>query len=198
VDGDLAEALSELKAILAERGIRARFDRASESLVQKIRDSLPIPERYAAFLREADPVDVETATPSERVRLICAADLLQEQIGYSLADGETPAREGWKRGWVVIGHSTLLGDPYFLDTTRPDVEGDCPVMAVMDGTDSLRPVLAASSFACFLRILAAAMDVASGFSDDAFDEQDDALFREAITPKIREVDAAAVRGGHWT
>ncbi|MBW2527902.1 MAG: SMI1/KNR4 family protein [Deltaproteobacteria bacterium] len=159
---------------------------------------MQLTDRYLAFLEEADPVDVETITPSEQIRFIPAADLVAEQLGYSVGDAETPARKGWRPSWVVIAHSTLLGDPYFLDTSRSDVEGDCPVMTTMSGTEQLKPVLCASSFACFLRILTAAMKVATGFGEDTFDDQDDAIFREALSPKIRVIDSAALRSGHWT
>jgi len=198
VDGDLAEAISALKAVFVQRKIATCLERADEALVRRVRQALPLPDRYAAFLREANPVDVETATPSERIRFVRAEDLVREQIGYGAADKATPARDGWRKGWIVVAHSTLLGDPYFLDTTRPDVEGDCPVMTAMNGTDSLRPVLCASSFACFLRILATAMEVAAGFGSATFDDQDDAIFREAVSPKIKVIDTAALRAGHWT
>ena len=198
MDGDLAEAVSAMKAIFEQRKIPARFEAADEAVVRKVRQSLPVTERYGAFLREANPVDVETFTPSERIRFIPAAHVLREQVGFGLADGATTQRDGWRKGWIVIAHSTLLGDPYFIDTSRPDVEGDCPVMTAMTGTDSLRPVLCASSFACFLRILTAAMEVAAGFALESFDDQDDAIFREAVSPKIRVIDTAALRSGHWT
>jgi hypothetical protein len=58
--------------------------------------------------------------------------------------------------------------------------------------------MAASNFACFVRILAAAMEVAADFGDDAMDPDDENIFREAIGPKIRIIDPAALRAGHWT
>jgi hypothetical protein len=187
-----------MKEIFEQRRIPARFESADEALVRRIRDGLPLSERYAAFLRGANPLDVETVTPSERIRFIPAADLLREQIGFGASDATTSARDGWRPGWVVVARSSLLGDPYFIDTTRPDVEGDCPVMTAMSGTGSLKPVLCASSFACFLRILTAAMDLAKGFALESFDDQDEAIFREAVSPRIRVIDTAALRAGHWT
>jgi len=198
VDSDLAEAVSDLKAIFAQRHLSATFGQADEAIVRQLEQKLRIPDRYAAFLRGADPIDVETVTPSERVRLASATDLEQEQIGYGSGDDQTPAREGWRKRWIVVARSTLLGDPYFLDTLRPDVEGDCPVMTAMSGTESLKPILCASSFACFLRILATGMEIATGFGEDAFDDQDEAIFREAMSPKVRVIDIAAYRAGHWT
>ena len=198
MDGDLAESVSALKAIFEERFIPANFGKAEASLVERLRAKLKISERYAAFLAAANPVDVETATPAERVRFIPAEELEAEQLGYSVGDGETQPMTGWRTDWIVIAHSAMLGDPYFLDTSRVDVEGDCPVMTAMSGTDTLKPVLCASSFERFVRILATGMQVATGFAEQSFDDQDEALFREAMVSKLRVIDTAALRGGHWT
>ncbi len=197
MDSDLAEAVEALKAIFQKRKIRALFGTNPEDLLRALKKRVPLTSRFAAFLKEADPLDVETLTPTERIRFIPAADVEREQIGYGRGDAETKARAGWKEGWVVIGHSALLGDPYFIDTTRPDAEGDCPVMTAMSGAD-LKPTLCASSFACFVKILATAMEVAADFAEDAADPDDEDIFREALSPKIKVIDAAAVREGHWT
>jgi hypothetical protein len=68
----------------------------------------------------------------------------------------------------------------------------------MSGTDSWKPRLCASSFAMFIRILAVGMAVAEGFAEDNFDMDDEEVFREALGPKIREHDPAALKAGHWT
>jgi hypothetical protein len=136
------------------------------------------------------------------VRLIPAERLLEEQQGYALDEsGEVrsgPPPSGWRTSWVVIAHSALLGDPYFLDVASPDAEGDCPVYTAMSGTDVWKPRLCASSFALFLRILAIGMDVARGFADGDHDMDDEQVFRESIGPRIREYDPAALKAGHWT
>lgn len=196
MDGDLAESVAALQAIFEERGLRARFGAADPAMVRHLESRLSLPQRYCDFLRRADPLDVETITPPERIRLIPSDELELEQLGYGAASPDKPAMEGWRPEWIVIAHSALLGDPYFLDTSRADAEGDCPVMTAMSGAD-LKPVLCASSFACFVRILAVAMEVAADFGEDP-DPDDEAIFREAIGPKIRVVDPAAVRAGHWT
>jgi hypothetical protein len=108
------------------------------------------------------------------------------------------AANGWRAGWVIIAHSSLLGDPYFLDVSSPDAEGDCPVYTAMTGTDTWKARLCASSFAMFLRILAVGMDVAKGFPEEDIDMDDEQVFREALGPKIREYDPAALKAGHWT
>jgi hypothetical protein len=198
VDSDLADAVQALKAIFEKRRIFAGFGTNADGVVDPLRKGLGLPARYLSFLREADPVDVETVTPPERIRFIPAAELTQEQLGYSRSDRDNPPMSGWRESWVVIAHSALLGDPYFLDTSRPDAEGDCPVMTAMMGTDRLEPVLCASSFATFVQILAAAMELAEGFADDALDPDDEQIFREALSPKIRVIDPHALREGHWT
>jgi hypothetical protein len=110
----------------------------------------------------------------------------------------SPRPSGWRPGWVIIGHSALLGDPYFLDVLDVDPEGDCPVYSAMSGTDTWQPKLCASSFAMFLRILAVTLEVAQDFDLDDYDVDDEHVFREAVGPKIREYDPAALKAGHWT
>ncbi|MEZ4295776.1 MAG: SMI1/KNR4 family protein [Polyangiaceae bacterium] len=198
MDSDLAEAVASLKEIFDRRKIPASFGKANPATVETLRKTLRIPSRYRAFLTAADPVDVETATPVERVRFIPSENLAAEQVGYSVATEETPAMNGWRKSWILIGRSALLGDPYFLDISKLDAEGDCPVFTTMTGTDTLKPELCASSLQQFLRILAIAMEVATGFGSGVMDDDDEAIFREALAPKIKTVDAAALRAGHWT
>jgi hypothetical protein len=197
VDSDLAESVAALKDIFARRTIGASFGKAEPATVEALRKELRVPARFRAFLLEADPVDVETVTPVERVRLFAADKLAGEQVGS--AGGEQKAQlAAWRKSWVVVGRSALLGDPYFLDISKLDAEGDCPVFTCMMGTDSLKPALCASSFAQFLRILATAMEVATGFGNAVMDDDDEAIFREALAPKIKTIDSAALRAGHWT
>jgi hypothetical protein len=67
----------------------------------------------------------------------------------------------------------------------------------MSGQERCQPVLVASSFAQFLRILEAGMDVATGFGDAIMDDEDEDSFREAFGPKVKVIDPAALRAGHW-
>jgi hypothetical protein len=196
VDSDLAESVAALKEIFARRGIPASFGKAQPAVVEQLRKTLRVPARYRAFLLAADPIDVETVTPIERVRLFSSDKLVAEQVGVA-ADG-TPELAGWRKSWIIIGRSALLGDPYFLDISKLDAEGDCPVFTCMMGTDSLKPELCASSFQQFLRILAMSMEVASGFGEAVLDDDDEATFRETLAPKIKTIDSAALRAGHWT
>ncbi len=202
MDSDLAEALQALKAAFERRVLPAQFGKAEQARVDLLRSRLRVPRRFREFLLAADPIDVETRTPAERVRLVPSAKLLEEQHGLSLAeDGSArsgPSPSGWRPSWVVIAHSALLGDPYFLDVASPDAEGDCQVFTAMSGTDNWKPRLCASSFATFLRILAIGMEVAKNFPDRDVDMDDEQVFREQLGPRIREHDPAAAKAGHWT
>lgn len=198
MDSDLAESVSALKDIFERRSLPVNFGKAQPEVVESLKKTFRIPARFRTFLAEADPVDVETATPVERVRLIPSEELAAEQIGHSIGDDENPATENWRKSWIVIARSALLGDPYFLDVSKLDAEGDCPVFTAMTGTDTLKPELCASSFQQFLGILATAMEVATGFGDAVMDDDDEAIFREALAPKIKIIDSAALRAGHWT
>jgi hypothetical protein len=204
LDSDLAESISALRASFERRRVPVQYGKADVSAVEALRAKLRIPRRFREFLLACDPVDLETITPAERVRLVPAAQLLEEQRGFALQDdgqarpqGQT-GPNGWRGTWVVIAHSTLLGDPYFLDTATADAEGDCHVYTAMNGTEQWKPRLCASSFAMFLRILAIGMEVAKGFPDRGLDVDDEQVFREALGPRIREYDPAALKAGHWT
>lgn len=193
MDSDLAESVAALKDIFSRRSIQATFGKAEAATVEELRKTLRVPARFRAFLQAADPVDVETVTPVERVRLFPAAKLLPEQK----VEGATDAA-AWRKSWIIVGRSALLGDPYFLDVAKLDAEGDCPVYSCMMGTDTIKPELCASSFQQFLRILATSMEVATGFGNGVMDDDDEAIFRETLGPKIKPIDSAALRAGHWT
>jgi len=198
VDSDLADAVEALKAVFSKRRLPCSFGKAPPPLVEDLRKQLRIPARIRNFLLAANPEKVETVTPVERIRLIPAAELVKAQglVQQPGANGTAPA--DWKPSWVVVGESSLLGDPYFLDVSKPDPEGDCPVYTAMSGQDRWAPTLAASSFAQFLRILSTAMEIAAGFGDAIMDDEDEDAFREALGPKVKIIDAAALRAGHWT
>jgi hypothetical protein len=202
VDSDLAEAVSALRDTFRSRRINVSFGRADAQLVASLKSQFKLPRRYREFLMEAEPLSVETRTPAERVRLIPAAELVAEQKGYSLLDSgdalDKPSANGWRPSWIVVGHSTLLGDPYFIDTSLSDAEGDCPVYTAMSGTEQWKPRLCASSFALFIRILAIGMELAEGFADENIDVDDESVFRETFGPRIRQFDPAALKAGHWT
>jgi hypothetical protein len=198
VDSDLAEAVSALKSAFEQRKIPYQIGKADPQVVEQLRKTLKVPARYRSFLVAADPLDVETVTPIERVRLIPSTRLHDEQIGHALGTDETPVNPAWRKSWIIIARSALLGDPYFLDISKLDAEGDCPVFTAMTGTESFKPELCASSLQQFLRILATAMEVATGFGDAVMDDDDERTFRETLAPRIKTIDSAALRAGHWT
>jgi hypothetical protein len=198
VDSDLADAVEGLKSIFQRRKIEANFGKAPAELIDSLKKQLRIPPRFRAFLAAANPVRVETVTPVERIRLIPAEELAKAQtvITHPPEGGNVPA--DWKPSWIIIGESSLLSDPYFLDVSKLDPEGDCPIYTAMSGQDKWQPTLAASSFAQFLRILSTAMEIAAGFGDAIMDDEDEDSFREALGPKVKVIDPAALRAGHWT
>jgi hypothetical protein len=202
VDGDLTESIAALKQAFEKSGQELTLGRASTEVLAALEEKLRLSRRYRRFLSVCDPVEVEIVTPTERVCLVAASQLEQEQRDFALTSaGErrtSPTESGWRPEWIIIAHSGLLGDPYFLDVSKMDAEGDCPVYTAMSGTDVWQPKLCASTFAMFVRILAINLEVAQGFDVDDYDSDNENLFREAVGPRIREYDPAAVKAGHWT
>lgn len=201
MDSDLAESLSALKSIFEKRKIPAQFGKAVPSVVEGLKKAFRVPSRYRTFLLEADPIKIETITPVERVRLFPSSEIEGEQASFAQPADGPPAKNReseWRKSWIVVAQSSLLGDPYFLDVSKLDAEGDCAVYTAMSGAGRWEPVLCGSTFAQFLRILAAGMEVAQGFGEAMMDDEDEAAFREAFGHKIRTIDAAALRAAHWT
>lgn len=202
MDSDLSESIAALKGAFDKSGQEPTLGSAAPALLTALEEKLRLPRMYRKFLSMCDPVSVEIVTPTERVCLVSASELEKEQYGFALAPtGErrtTPTEAGWRPEWIIIGHSGLLGDPYFLDVSKVDAEGDCPVYTAMSGTEQWQPKLCASTFAMFVRILAINLEVAQGFDVDDYDSDNESSFREAVGPRIREYDPAAVKAGHWT
>ena len=197
MDSDLADAVEGLKQILAKRKLEANFGKASAELVDSLKKELRIPSRYRAFLLGANPIAVESVTPVEKIRFFSAEELVRSQTIVREPEGGTPPLD-WKASWVAIAESSLLSDPYFLDVAKLDAEGDCPVYTAMSGQERWAPTLAASSFAQFLRIVVTTMEVAQGFGEAVMDDEDEDSFRKALAPRIKVIDSAAMRAGHWT
>lgn len=201
LDTDLSESLSALREAFEKRRLPHTFQKGDERLVADLRSRLRLPRRYREFLLAANPLDCEVKSPAESVRLLAAEELLKEQEGFALEGGEPipePRRSGWRKSWVIVAHSTMLGDPYFLDVSLLDAEGDCPVYSAMSGTGQWQPRLCASNFVTFLRILALAVDVGRGFNLEAGDYEDEEVFRETLAPRLKQIDPAAHKAGHWT
>ncbi len=203
MDSDLREAVDLLRAVFERRKLKSQWGTASAEAIAELKKEFRIPARYRAFLAAADPIEVETVTPVERVRLLSSEKLREGQVGFAVGEdgaSKVTGKEGdWKKSWVVVATSSLFGDPYFLDVAKLDAEGDCPVyVGQKTEKGTWKTTLAASSFASFVHILAMSMDLAAGFGEAAFDEGDDEAFREALEPRIKAVDPAAVRAKHWS
>jgi len=202
VDSDLSESIAALKQAFDKSGQEPKLGSASPELLGALEEKLRLPRLYRKFLSVCDPVEVEIVTPTERVCLLAASDLEKEQCGFALTPAgdrrSSPSEAGWRPEWVIIGHSGLLGDPYFLDVSKPDPEGDCPVYTAMSGQERWNPTLAASSFAPAVVTDAFERQIAAGFGDAIMDDEDEDSFREALGPKVKVIDAAALRAGHWT
>lgn len=201
LDTDLSESLTALREAFEKRKLPHTFQKGDEELISVLRNRLRLPRRYREFLLAANPRDCEVKSPAESIRLLPAESLLEEQNGYALEGGEliTETRKnGWKKSWIIIAHSTMLGDPYFLDVALLDAEGDCPVYSAMSGTEPWQPRLCASNFVTFLGILALAVDIGRGFNLDSGDYEDEEVFRETLAPRLKQLDPAAHKAGHWT
>lgn len=201
MDSDLAESVSALRAIFASRKLPFMLGAADPATLEEIKKKFRLPARMRAFLLEADPVVLEAVNPVERIRLFPANELLDEQKGFALnddLDARSDPKDGWRKTWLIIGRSTLLGDPYFLDVGKMDAEGDCPVYTAMSGKERWEPLLCGSTFAQFLRIVAFGMEIAVGFGEAIMDDDDEAAFREALGARIKPIDPAALRAGHWS
>lgn len=202
MDSDLAESLSAFRSALGGSDEPGKFGSADQYHLQRLSEKFSLPRRYVEFLAEADPLEVSVRTPAEHVQLVSSVALDEEQADFATdIEGKlltAPTKSGWRPSWFIIAHSGLLGDPYFLDTSQLDAEGDCRVYTAMNGTDSWQPKLCASTFALFLRILAINLEIAADFDLDDYDPDNERVFREALAPRIREFDPAAVKAGHWT
>ncbi len=190
MDADLVEAVTALEEGFREAGQRMVRGNGDPIVIEELKKRHALSPRFRAFLAGCDPHDIEAAMPIERIRFLPVAEL---------AEANRAERGGdWKPTWFVFAESALLGDPYFLDLGARDTEGDCAVRTAMAGQDRWQPVLAASSFAQFLRIVGAGLKLAKGFGSRLADVDDEDTFREAMVARIRAIDGNALKAGHWT
>lgn len=83
------------------------------------------------------------------VTLVPPSDLDAAQVGYATdAQGRdlTSGEGRWQPQWLVIGTDFFLGDPYFVDLSRPDL----PVFTAMHGAGKWDPEPVAKSLQDFL------------------------------------------------
>ncbi len=190
VDADLVEAVDALEGGFREAGQRIGRGKADSARVESLHKRFALSPRFRAFLAASDPVDVEARMPIDCIRFLPAAELAEANA--------IPRGPTWRANWFVFAESTVLGDPYFLDLAARDSEGDCAVCTAMTGQDRWQPILAASTFAQFLQLVGAGLVVARGFGARLADVEDEDAFREAMVPRVRSIDAAALKAGHWT
>jgi len=136
--------------------------------------------------------------PFQELIIYAAPELDRAQVGFRgprLGDDAFVAPHGWRRSWVVIAYDS--GDPYFLDTTKIQPNGDTPVWTAMHGTGTWEPILAASSLAQFLQILRVWVRIVVSHHDKQNPDEplDDAHLRR-LTNEINQIDSAAT--DHWT
>src|SRR5690348_17725583 len=72
------------------RVLPAQFGKAEQARVDALRSTLRVPRRFREFLLAADPIDVETRTPAERVRLVPSARLLEERSEEHTSELQSP------------------------------------------------------------------------------------------------------------
>ncbi len=202
MDTDLTESIAAFRGAFPALS-EPPLGEGDASLIEVLKTKFSLPPRYCKFLLTCEPQDdAELVTPAERLLLLSADQLDEEQKGFATDDSGTliphPSTNAWRPSWIIIGHSSLLGDPYFLEVADADAEGDCPVYTAMSGTEAWQKQLCASSFAMFLRILAVSVELAKDFDLDDYDQDNEQLFRDSLGPKIRQYDPAAVKAGHWT
>ncbi len=196
MDSDLNDSIVQLRRVFEARRLPLTLSEVPVAEVDALRKQLRLPPRYRSFLRECNPIALESVTPVERIRFFPLSEVYTEQERFRAPDGTIDP--SWKSSWIVVGESTLLGDPYFLDVDKEDAEGDCPVYTAMSGEGRWVPTLAGSSLAQFFAIVAAAMDLARGYAEGIIDVDDEASFRENLAPRVRVIDNAAAKAGHWT
>ena len=98
-----------------------------------------IPNRLKEALSRLSSAEVSIGFSSIEISPLQQLDALQE--GYSGPD--------WRKGWLVIGHEGLAGDPIFVDLGDKQI----PVFTAAHGTGSWSPVCLAESIEGFCAIL---------------------------------------------
>jgi hypothetical protein len=117
-------------------------------------------------IRRGTPIR-EVSFGYSTVELFDADELEAAQIGYGVGPlgeslvGDAPG--DWKRGWLVVAHEGLLGDPIFVDLESDEL----PVFTAMHGAGVWEPERIASSFRGFVKALGEVERVSRGRSNPA-------------------------------
>ena len=158
-----------------------------------------LPPAYQAMLRAIGRRGFSVLPgPFQELIVYAGPELELAQVGFRgprPGDDGFVAPHGWRRTWVVIAYDA--GDPYFLDVTRVNRGGECPVWMAMHGTGTWEPRLVASSVAQFLQLLRAWIRAVVPHYDPQNPDEplDDAHLRR-LTAEITQIDPAAT--SHWT
>lgn len=168
-------------------------------LVAELARRYGLPSAYQTLLLALGQHSLSIVPGPFQVLDVFAAPRLEEaQVGYRGSrpgDDGFVAPHGWRRNWVVIAADA--GDPYFLDVTKANDLGECPVYTAMHGTGTWEPRLAASSLELFLRILRVWLRLVVPHHDRQHPEEPlDEAHARRLAGEIAQLDPAAA--GHWT
>ena len=157
-----------------------------------------LPPAYRELLLALGARDLAIAPgPFEELVVHAAPGLEAAQVGFRgprPGDDGFVAPHGWRRSWVVI--AVDAGDPYFLDVTKANERGECPVYTAMHGTGTWQPILAASSLEQFLRILCAWIRIVVKHHDRQNPEEPlDEVHARRLRAEITGIDPAVA--DHW-
>lgn len=196
---DLLAAVQRLRAELTAQGIEAPYAPAPPRLVEEMQRRYGLPALYRDVLLELGQYSLSIRPgPFQELALFAAPDLERAQVGYRGSrpgDDSFVAPHGWRRHWVVIAADA--GDPYFLDLSKVNAGGECPVYTAMHGTGAWEPRPAAASIEQFVQILTVWTRIVVPHYDPQNPDEplDDAQVRR-LASEIERIDPAAV--AHWT
>jgi hypothetical protein len=147
---------------------------------------MTIPPQYAPWLSALGFGEIRFAVGG--IQLLKPEELEEEQIGYSRSEKGKSLCTGkagsWQPEWLVIGSDTGLGDPIFIDTSRPGL----PVLTAMHGGDLWEPRTIARSLEHFAVALRAFQEISVGRENPA------ALERNPLSTKELEHAVQRIAG----
>ena len=96
------------------------------------------------------------------IKLFAPEEINEAQLGYSVhPNGESLVgnEDGdWQSTWIVIGHTTDLGDPIFVDTCTEHL----PVFIAMHGQGCWESQIISHSYQAFLKVMAQFSELSFG------------------------------------
>jgi hypothetical protein len=128
----------------------------------------------------------EASLGSQGITLFQTDQLEAEQVGYSAdpngRDLTGDADGDWRRDWIVIGRDSLLGDPFFIDTSTTEFA----VFTAMHGAGTWDPTPVSPTLEAFLASLSAiqafipALATFQNTANRAQFDQDVTTFRDVL------------------